>query len=309
MNSFLIYALEVNISLLLFAVIYFLFFRNERYHNLNRTVILGMIAASFVLPFLDFTRSDVPLHVVELETLVITAKQETLAAPVGWNIPSALSLVYLLGCTIALILLVKQFATLRKLFRSGQKTIKDGVAFILQNELKSPSSFFKSIFWNEDVKNHDEQWIIDHELVHIRENHSLDIVVLRVAQVICWFNPAIYFMSAAIEATHEFRADEVVANKYNDRTRYSKVLLSQALGVDTSVLVHQFSKPNLLKRRIMMLNKQQKNKKSILKYGLLIPALGLAMAFNACSKEDQLEIIKSIQSQQRHLLTTPFTTK
>lgn len=285
MNSILIYALEVNLTILLFALVYHFIFRNEKYYTTNRIVILGMIGTAFAIPILDFSQSEMPLQIAELETIVISAKQSTLATPVGFNMPSILSSVYIIGAITALLLLLVQLISLQRTIRNG-RTQRAGIAkLIFNSKMKSPGSFFSNIFWRADLSHKHDKWIMDHELVHVSEYHSLDIILIRLAQIACWFNPAIYYFKIELEATHEFRADQVVAKTHNDISTYSKVLLSQALGVDTGFLTHHFSKPNLLKRRIIMLNKTKNKKATVLKYALLIPTVAMAMSINACTKD------------------------
>ena len=288
MNAYLIYILELNLYLSLFAATFLLIFKHEPYHRVNRWLILGSLFVSAILPLIHFgSAGQAAMQVVQLEPVLITAKSELAHTPVGFNTPSLITSIYILGVLISLILFSIEFRRVRKLLQTGKVDESGNSKHLISSALKSPASFFKTLIWSENIPDESRTWIADHEEVHMRENHSMDIIILRFFQAVCWFNPFIYFLRTALEATHEFRADEVVVQKHGDVNTYSKIILSQALAINPNVLIHQFSKSKLLKRRIMMLNKQNKNtsKPTWIKYLALIPLLAIAVVINACTDD------------------------
>lgn len=287
MNAYLIYILELNFYLSLFAATFLLIFKHEPYHRVNRWLILGSLFLSAILPLVHFgSAGQAAMQVVQLKPVLITAKFELAHTPVGFNTPSLITSVYILGFLISLIIFTIEFMRVRKLIQTGKADKFGNPKHLVSSVLKSPASFFKTLIWSENIPNESRTWIADHEEVHMRENHSMDILILRFFQAICWFNPFIYLLRTALEATHEFRADEVVIRKHGDVNEYSKIILSQALDINPNVLTHQFSKSKLLKRRIMMLNKQNTPKPTWIKYLALIPLLGIAVVINACTDDN-----------------------
>jgi len=289
MNAYLIYILELNLYLTLFAATFLLIFKHEPYHRVNRWLILGSLFASALLPLIHFgSAGQTAMQVVQLEPVLITAKAELAHTPVGFNTPSLLTSIYILGFLISLVIFSNEFIRVRKLIQSGKVDSNGNPKHVVSSALKSPASFFKTLIWSENIPDESRTWIADHEEVHMRENHSMDLIILRFFQAVCWFNPFIYFLKTALEATHEFRADEVVVQKHGDVNLYSKIILSQAMDINPNVLTHQFSKSKLLKQRIMMLNKQNKNtaKPTWIKYFALIPLLAVAIIFNACTDDN-----------------------
>ncbi|NEN23616.1 M56 family metallopeptidase [Cryomorpha ignava] len=286
MNAFLIYILELNLYLSLFAVAYFILYKNEPYHRVNRWLILSSVTLSALLPLLSFGKSgEVVLRIIELEPILIFAKADVAHTPVGSNLPSLFTAIYIIGFGISMIAFAFEAFRLKKLIDLGRKQKEGAINECVNSELKSPASFFNTIIWSENIDSSSSQWIKDHELVHIREKHSIDLLILRFFEAVCWFNPLTYLLRHSLEATHEFRADEVVAKKHGDTKLYSKILLSQAMDISPNVLAHQFSKTKLLKRRIMMLNKQSRRKLAYTKYLALIPILAAAFILNACTDE------------------------
>ena len=287
MNAYLIYILELNLYLSLFAATFLLIFKHEPYHRVNRWLILGSLFLSAILPLVHFgSAGQAAMQVVQLEPVFITGKAELAHTPAGFNTPSLITSIYILGVLISLILFYVEFMRVRNLIQTGKVDESRNSKHLVSSALKSPASFFKTLIWSENIPVESRIWISDHEEVHMRENHSMDIITLRFFQAICWFNPFIYFLRTALEATHEFRADEVVVQKHGDVNTYSKIILSQALDINPNVLIHQFSKSNLLKRRIMMLNKRNTPKPTWVKYLALIPLLAIALVINACTDDN-----------------------
>ena len=298
MNAFLIYILELNLYLTLFAVTYLILYKNEPYHRFNRWLILSSVTLSALLPLLSFGKSgEVVLRIIELEPILISAKANVAHTPVGSNLPSLLSILYFIGFGISMAVFTLQAFRLKKLISLSKNQKEGDINECVNSELKSPASFFNTLIWSENIDATCRKYIEDHELVHIREKHSIDLLILRFFEAVCWFNPLTYLLRQSLEATHEFRADEVVAKKHGDTDMYTKVILSQVMDIHPNILAHQFSKPKLLKRRIMMLNKQSYSKFSYTRYLALIPILAAAFILNACTDEPDTPL-KMDQTQE-----------
>ncbi len=305
MNTVLIYILELNLYLSLFAITYHLFYRNEPFHRINRWLILVTITLSALLPLINFgSAADAAVGIVQLEPVLISVKSEIAHTPAGYNLPSFFTIIYLLGFSISLVVFFYQLFKLRQLLKGSSSVASANRNELVSTELKSPASFFKTIIWPLNVHSDSVKFISDHELVHIREKHSIDLLVLRFFEALCWFNPFIYSLKNAIEATHEYRADEVVVKQHGNRETYSRLILSQALDINPNVLTHQFSKSKLLKRRIMMLHKQNTATKNFRKYLALIPVFAAAFLINACTTENTEEPASTEQTEIGQKTTT-----
>lgn len=288
MNPIFNYLIETNVYLAIFATAYGILLRSETFFRLNRLVLLGMVAIAFLLPLISFPAIQGALSPYSVVLPTFEVGSRILASQSDWNFSPVQFAIFIYGIGVLLLgvrFLTQLFYTLRLITASTPIQNKAlGLLEVPSNH--APASFFHFLFWNQNVCEENADMIRDHEAVHATEWHSLDLLLIRLVQIICWFNPAVHYIRKAVEANHEFRADEVVANQHNDIYQYSNVLLGQAMGINHTVLAHHFSKPNLLKTRIMMLNKRQSKKSALLKYFLLLPVLGLSLAFNACTKDD-----------------------
>jgi TonB family protein len=288
MTAYTEHLIETNVYLLIFAAAYGLLIKSETFFRLNRVVLLAMLLIALALPFSNFESSMpvVPGFGIQLPTIHISTAVHAMAGSETFSIIHLAAWVYSLGVLIFAFRLAYQLYYTALLIRSSKKGFRAATGLFEIASPHAPASFFHYLFWNEQVCTEDAAMVRDHESVHAKEWHSIDLIAVRIAEILCWFNPSIHFLKREIEANHEFRADEVVAQRHNNIYQYSNVLLGQVLGVNHQLLAHHFSKPKLLKTRIMMLNKNQSNKSALLKYLFLLPVLGLSLAFHACSKDE-----------------------
>jgi bla regulator protein BlaR1 len=95
-----------------------------------------------------------------------------------------------------------------------------------------------------------EAEVLTHELAHVRQYHSLDILLLEVLLCVGWFNPLLYWLKRAVQLNHEFLADEAVNQQYHNVLQYQQLLLSKLTGSPqpalTSALTFQITKQRLL---------------------------------------------------------------
>ncbi len=116
--------------------------------------------------------------------------------------------------------------------------------------------------------------IIKHELVHIRQKHSADIIFIEILKIVNWFNPFIYLLQYSLREIHEYIADEQTAATETDTLTYSSFLVNNAYGLGGSSITHSFFNYNLLKKRIIMLHQKRSGSLARLKYLLAIPICG-----------------------------------
>ncbi len=56
--------------------------------------------------------------------------------------------------------------------------------------------------------------ILRHELFHVKQKHSLDILLLEIFSILLWFNPFCHFIRQELKAIHEYSADAYAAADY-----------------------------------------------------------------------------------------------
>jgi TonB family protein len=142
-------------------------------------------------------------------------------------------------------------------------------------------SFFNTMVVDRELP--ESGIIIDHEKVHMREWHSADVLFIELASIINWFNPVVYLYKKEIRHIHEFIADEEAASGMPSKSDYALLLFSNTLGVQPDQLSNNFFNNSLLKRRIIMLNKNKSRRTGLWKYGFSAPLFALMLIFSAAS--------------------------
>lgn len=276
--SWLHYLMEANLYLGVFYLCYCLFFNRETHYTLNRAYLLFSCIAAFVLPVLQLGMlKPAPQAVATVNyaaTATIIPQQQaatetvTAAAKPAFNWADGLIYAYLAVASVFLLVLLFKLYKLARLTGTGAAEV-NGYHLVRLEEPNIAFSFFKYLFIGSSPKAADT--IIRHELVHIRQKHSLDILFIELLKVVNWFNPFIYLVQQSLRALHEYIADEQTALAGDGALEYSSFLVENAYGLSGMSVTHSFFNHNLLKKRIIMLNQQRSGKLARLKYLLIAP--------------------------------------
>ncbi|HEY9195373.1 MAG TPA: M56 family metallopeptidase, partial [Mucilaginibacter sp.] len=274
------YLLEANIYLSVFYAAYYLFLKNETHYTLNRAYLLLSSIISFVLPVMQVgVLKQAPITtpapaITNQETTAavnIILKPQAVMPTTGyqldWN--DALWCVYITGIAILTLLLVIKLFRLVNMTTSGNTLIDNRYKMIDVEDGETAFSFFNYLFIGTKIKG--SNIIIRHELVHIRQKHSADIIFIELIKIINWFNPVIYLIQLSLKSVHEYIADEQTAAQETDALTYSSFLVNNAYGVTGPSVTHSFFNYNLLKKRIIMLNQKRSGNLARLKYLLALP--------------------------------------
>ncbi|WP_299437460.1 M23/M56 family metallopeptidase [uncultured Aquimarina sp.] len=195
-----------------------------------------------------------------------------------WDPIHLLSLVYGVGMFICLLRLLLPISQLYKLKKRSKTFVKDGFCFIAAD---TPTIFscFRWIFIPKDKINAIDQAILEHEKVHVKLGHTIDLMLTEIYLVVFWFNPFSYLFKKSIRSIHEFQADKLVINNQIKKSHYLELLIKN-LGAKQNVQLHSYFNHSLIKKRIDMITKTNSNQKNIIRYAFLLPILAiLFMAF------------------------------
>jgi len=270
------YLLEANLYLCIFYLLYRLLLSRETHYVLNRTYLLFCSIISFVLPMLQlgFLKPIEPRAVIAIVNMPGNVPTHAISKLRGAALPyftwhDGIPYLYVAGviffATLLIIKLLRLFILTRK------NTLADNRGYNLVSIKGSATafSFFNNVFIGTETTN--RETIIRHELVHVHQKHSIDILLLEVFRIINWFNPAIYLLQNSLKAVHEYIADEKTAAIESDTLTYSAFLVDNAYGISGPSVTHSFFNKNLLKQRIIMLHQKRSGNLARLKYLLTVP--------------------------------------
>ena len=281
METFYMYVLQVNVGLLVFYLLYRGLLARDTFLGMRRLYWWAAWVLAFLYPLVElgvWGRTETPLQVVmadyaEAMTVVVSAvaPEETAA----WSWQDGVALLWAAGASALLLRMLVQLAVVCRLARRGRKVEWHGVRVLAVEGDNVPFSFFRWIFVQPG--NHSEgelEEILAHEQAHVRQWHSLDVVVSELLCCLFWFNPAVWLAKRCVRQNLEFLADRAVVHSGFDRKNYQYHLLRLSYGVNIGQIVNNFN-VSPLKKRIMMMNKKKSRHAGALKYALLFPVAGL----------------------------------
>lgn len=165
-----------------------------------------------------------------------------------------------------------------------------GQSAILLNTKLAPHSFFNFLFiskYDYEVGSIDKE-IIVHELAHIRQYHSIDILLTEIILIVFWFNPILYLYRKSIKLNHEFLADQYVLGTDCNQDEYSYKLINFASRKNSNLLVSGFDFSHI-KKRIVMLPKYQEKKKFPSNLFLIMPIIAVIFIVTSFKEREKTE--------------------
>ena len=288
------FLLKSTLSLAVLLAIYHLFLAKEKMHRFNRFYLLFSLAFSLVLPFISFTINNPtvaqPLNglaSILLAPAIISAPKTNYLPYIGWGIYGVITFLLLLRFANSLLHFKKQV-------NSNEHRNYKGTVLVLVKQHILPHTFLNYIFINKEE--HDNQIIEDelytHELAHVHQHHTIDVLFIELLKCVFWFNPLLYFYKKAIQLNHEFLADETVVNAAYNVITYQQLLLQKAANGHTFALASNLNFA-ITKKRLLMMTKTTPRLLATVKQLAIVPLLaGLVLVSCADTTEDK-EIIQS----------------
>jgi TonB family protein len=166
----------------------------------------------------------------------------------------------------------------------------------------TPFSFLSYVFVGRNsIQDTDYNRMLAHELEHIKQGHSFDVIILELLTAFQWFNPFMWVLRRAIRENHEYLADQAVLNSGVSCGEYKKLLINQFVGGQL-VIANNFNY-SIIKNRIKMMSKIKSPKLATTKtiIGVLVAA-ALIIAF-ACEQKESVET-KPVQDDEITIIST-----
>ncbi len=275
MNAFLPYLIESTVSISVLYAVYWFFLRRETFFQLNRFYLLAMVLFSVLFPLLPIRWAPLdssPSFVILLEPVMITPArvEQTLQQNLQWV--EAASVAYLTGVVIFLLRFVIQLIQLHRITRRFGVKGREGEQIIMVDHHYSPFSFFNMIFISETIPPATLPTILAHERIHVRQHHTVDMLLIETATIFQWFNPVIWLAGREIKSIHEYLADEGVLQNGTTRSQYQQMILNETMGIQVNNLTNNFN-VSLLKKRIAMMTKTKSKTWAKSKVLIALPAL------------------------------------
>ncbi len=276
------YLLESSFCLAIFYGFYHLFLKKETFFQLNRAYLLATPIAALSIPLLNISfQKDAPPE--SLEAFFYPAIQsanrlnevvwEQMRAPspvFSLSVADVIMAIYLMGIFLMSFSLLKGLWNLGRIIRRGKRSKNNEFTLVETQNNFPAASFFGYIFWNQEITD-EQKLILEHEKVHIRQWHSLDVLLMEICVIIKWFNPLIYWFRNALKATHEFIADQYVIQQKSNVSEYATLLVNQHKQQIATPLTNTFY--SMTKKRLQMMIQRPSQKVYAAKYLLVFPLI------------------------------------
>jgi TonB family protein len=313
MNATINYMLETNVGLILFMFIYWLFLKNENQFSIKRLYLISSILLAFVFPLFHFNAISLTQNIPAVGTIIpgnwlpeiivsvntsFTSQKASLSVGV-WDVIGKL---YLATFAFLFIILLYRITSIVRLFFYSN-TYRWHNCYVAESEEQQPTfSFFNFIFIGQsnNLRNDEKEEILKHEQVHASQFHSLDIVLISIVGIICWFNPIVKLYKKTLVQLHEFDADaRSVAN--NDVDQYCGLLAKVALQSVHYPIANHFNSSLTIKRIEMM--KTMKRKITPWKITTIVAVVPVFFYLIAC--QDQVSTMKEISQNSSTAIDIP----
>lgn len=280
------YLLKFSISLAVLYVFYRAVLRPLTFYQCNRFYLLCYAVLSFVIPFINITpwvvKEDEPnnqliniIPVIGNYTVATAGKVVTPGSSFvqDLTVNQWLLIIFCLGFFVMLARNVYQYMALTRIrSKSVLLNSSDNIHLYQTREPVSPFSFGNAIYFNSSLHTEEElQRIIQHEFVHVKQKHSVDILLGELLCIVNWFNPFAWLIRHAIRQNLEFIADNDVLANGLDKKEYQYLLL-KVVGIPQYSIASNFNFSNL-KKRIAMMNKMKSARLHLSKFLFVLPLL------------------------------------
>ena len=306
-----VYILHIIICQLLFLTIYELLLKKETFFNMNRWYIIGSVIISFFLPLIEidfFSRVTANVSpIIELPDIIINnANTSKSFDEENYSIFNYISLttgIWVVGFLVFLYLFIRKLKKLNDIKKTGTVSLSGNTTIISLPNSTAGFSFLNTIYIGNLLSEEQRETVLQHEQIHLKERHSIDLLFFELLKIFFWFNPLTYMFQNRLVVLQEYIVDQKMMF-YKNKSSYYQSLLSEVFQTDGISFINTFFNHSLIKKRIIMLQKRESKKIALLKYLMVLPITVGMLFFTSCSKktsepeitENSSEIIRNIEA-------------
>jgi len=277
------FIIKSGMCMILLFGLYWLFLRKERLFSFNRFFLISSLLISLAVPFLSFSinlghgnaatgiitriMSQAEIHpeqtsisasaqgsVLQINP-VESPSQSAPVKPLRTNYRGILIFIYLSGFTVMLIRFCRNLILLHRVSARSEKIDHGWYTIALLDFPVNPFSFLHTIYLSKADyhENKIAENVLRHEMEHVKQSHSGDVIFFELLHIIFWFNPVLFMYKSAARINHEYLADEAVVRNAPDTNIYANELI-RFISLRTSVPYTSGFSPSMIRLRLMMLN-------------------------------------------------------
>ena len=286
------YMLKVNLFIMVSWLLYWVAFRQFTFFQWNRVYLTGSVLLSFMLPLLRLPRGshlavadlggldwEYVNHVVQLPSSV---KMEGTII----SVPALLLVLYFTGVILMMVLYVRRYLNVRKLMSASCREMIKGTRVYVHDGTGGSFTFLRKVYLNRHTWENKVQHVIRHEMAHASQLHSLDLIFMALPGILLWFNPFVLLLLRSVRENHEYLADDEALCESDALPGYLACLREETIR-RYSPAVASYFKSSTIKKRIIMLTRQNTNSQKKWRYTAFLPLTAfMLLAFQVYEEPD-----------------------
>ena len=313
MGAFLFYLLKSGCCLVIFYIFFKLMMSRSTFFRFNRITLLVGLSGCTLLPLIELTTTEetflhTPLYAIheilqsteqvmsnpeEPGNEILLSEKNTEISSLNW-IPVTLGTIYGAGTLLTFVWLSVSTCRLAQLIRMSEKKRYGNYILVIPRQPIASFSWGRYIVVSASDYSRQSEEVLLHEMMHLRNHHTLDLLFMQIFLLVHWFNPVIWLLNRELQEIHEFEADNGVINTGVDATKYQLLLVKKAVGTRLYSMANGFNHSKL-KKRITMMLKERTNRWARLKLLLAVPVM--AGALYVFAQPEVKEIPQQIQTE------------
>ncbi|WP_108804957.1 peptidylprolyl isomerase [Aquimarina sp. Aq107] len=287
------YCIQTILFQLIFLLAYDLFHKKDTFFTVNRVYLLVTSVLSLTLPFIKVKSIQETIpdnYVVNLPTVFIGERISDNTVEIANTVSSASLqinwwlVLYTIGISVAVFLFIKKILIIRSLKQKSSKGMINKFPVRILPDSKDAFTFWNTIYVGNELSETEKNKILIHEIVHLKQKHTLDLIWFEIIKILFWFNPLIYIYHSRIITLHEYISDASAIRQLGKRAYYEQ-LLNSNFETKNVKFTNNFFNHKLLKKRIIMLQKTKSKSNAKLKYLAIVPLLIVMLTFTAFSQK------------------------
>ena len=277
------YIIKFTICLAVILMVYLAALEREKMHNFNRAFLLFGLLLSLLIAFLpngkviEVVNTATPMVLSELSAIEMDEASLTTSLDHNgswFSLGLLLWSVYVIGLVFTLIRFGRNIYRLLAKAKENVKIAYKGARLVLLQTETLPHTFLNYIYVNEAQYRKDaiHEKLLAHELAHVTQRHSWDVLVIEFVKAIFWFNPLLIYYKRVMQLNHEFLADEAVNKKYNQVSSYQYLLVDTCQNNNQIYLASNINF-QLTKKRLKMMTKKSSRKRIYMLMAGVVPVM------------------------------------
>jgi len=295
MENTILYLVEYAVFMLCFYMLYMALFKGKSDHKFNRFYLVSSQLISLSLPLIknfNFLDSQQFFSVVLSPIEIVSSGTSLALSEANQSVPiiSILAIIYLIISAFFLIKFTYGLLLIRAIKVNGDASLYNNYSIIESDRISSPFSFMNKIYLPKgSYQQKEKEYILEHELSHIRFGHSFEKLFFLLTKALFWWNPITRKYFSELELIHEYQVDEELCKK-SSKKHYSEFLLSQINQQRQYVFVNNIS--SHIKNRILMISSEKTTTPTFIKWSAYLGMFLMVIILHACSAESDEPMIE-----------------